>query len=153
MAKISVPVLWNIDSFLNGALMNIDVRSRYVATVSKLIKPVPPFQPIAPGSYTPCVQIEDPDFGVFYLNMPLTAYQAAIRAASGSQAPLVQTKIFSIASPSTTITDPALTNVTIIAVWWNGVEQNITGMYSGDTLTFGSTLNPGDTVGVIFYNN
>jgi hypothetical protein len=153
MAKISVPVLWNIDSFLNGALMNIDITSRYVTTVNKKSKPYPPKLTPPPGFYIPCLQIEDPDFNVLYLNMPLSAYQAAIRAASGSQAPLVQTKIYSIASTTSTITDPALTGVTIIAVWWNGVEQNITGMYSGDTLTFGSSLHAADTVGVIYYNN
>jgi hypothetical protein len=157
MAKITVPVLWNIDSFLNGALMSIDVRSRYVTTVPKLIKPIPPFQIVPPGSFTPCLQVEDPDFGVFYLNMPLTAYQALIRLASGSSAPLVATKIYSIGSPSTTIIDVALNNVTIVAIWKNGIELNINNpaivSYSGDTLTFGSSLAPGDTVGVIYHSN
>lgn len=151
MRKITVPVLWDANNnFLNNALVSVDTSSVVVTIVPKPLKVYPPNN--VPTLQT-TIQIKAPEHDTLYVNMPLSAYQAAIRTASGSAEPLIMTKMYSIASASTTITDPVLTGATLVAVWQNGVNLNITGMLTGDVLTFPSSLEPGDTVGVIYYTN
>ena len=151
MPKVPVPVLWDeANNFLNSTLYSVDSSSTVVTTVTKPTKKFPPQDP-NPATQT-CVQLKTTDFGTLYLNMPLSAYQDAIRAASGSPEPLIKTIIYKPLVDGNTITDPALTGSTIIAAWVGGVSQDITGILTGDVLTFLMNLN-GETVGVIYYTN
>lgn len=154
--KIPIPVLWDSDNnFLNSNIVSVDASSVVIGTVPKPQKIYPPQAvPVLVNT----LEIKEPNFGGLYLNVPLAVWQAAIRAASGTPAPLVQTRIYTINSTqagSNTITDAALAGITIIAIWQNGQELNPTTIiYAGSSLTFpASSLGIGDTVGVIFYYN
>src|SRR5665213_2954485 len=93
MAKIPVPVLWDeANNFLNSALYSVDSRSTVVTTVTKPTKKFPPQEPNP--TLQACLQLKTIDFGTLYLNMPLAAYQAAIRAASASPDPQIKTNIY-----------------------------------------------------------
>lgn len=116
--------------------------------------PQKPYRPGDTPTLVTTLQIEDPNLGTLYLDMPYNSYLAAIRAVSGSVAPLVQTAIYHIASDSTTITDSRLSGANLVAVWMNGAEIDLTTLsLSGTTLTFPFTLTNSDTVGIIFYTS
>lgn len=150
MQKIPVPVLWDKEyNFLNSSLCSVDARSVVVTTV---LLPNKVYPPKSTPIFQSCLQINEPDFGTLYLNMPLSAYQAAIRAASASPEPLITTKIYHPVVSGATITDPALQGATIVAAWIGGIDVDVTGLLTGDVLTFQQDLN-GSTVGVTFYTN
>lgn len=152
MPKISVPVLWNQDySFLNSAIYLVDILSKVVTVVQLPNKVYPPSEktPVL----QPCLQIQEPNFGTLYLNMSLSAYQAAVRAASQSVAPLILSKAYTIASPSFTIVDPALTGATLVSISVDKTPMDPTGILSGDTMTFVTELQPTDLVLITYYIN
>ena len=146
-------VLWNAEnSFQANALMNIDIQSRFVANTLKPIQPYP--IGTAPNNI-PVLQVEDPNLGTLYLNMPYPAYQALIRAASGSNTPLVRT--FFYTAPArfiTTITDPSFSGAVLVLVWQNGVVlEPADYSLSGSTITFSTALGIGDQIGIIYYSS
>jgi hypothetical protein len=149
--KISVPVLWDANNqWLNGELQAVDVEALIIGEVQKPIGPfVPPYQN---PSTTTTLFVKDKTFGGLYLSVTLLQWEALIRAASGSPAPLLKTNVYTISTSTNTITDPAFTGGTIIAAWIGGVSVDVTGLLTGDTLTFGQDLN-GAKVGVTFYTN
>lgn len=150
---ISVPVLWNFEnSFQNNSLVNINIDSKFVAIVSKPAAVYPPatMNPTTVAN----LQIEDPNLGTLYLNMPYSAYQDAIRAASGSAAPLVQTIMITVSGSPSTITNASLSGAQLVAVWNGGVLYNMDLLsLSGDTITFPDPLSDGDVIGIIFYTS
>ena len=150
---LTVPVLWNENgSFQNSSLVSIDIQSRLVGTAIKPTMVYPPAVP--PPSTTTTLQVEDPNHGTLYLNMPLQSYQDAIRAASGSAAPLVLPLIIHIVGSTTTVTNSALSGATLVSVWVNGATLDLTTLtLSGDTLTFPFTLSDTDVVGIIYYTS
>ena len=149
--KISVPVLWDANNqWLKGELQAVDIEALIIGEVQKPTGPsVPPFQN---QPTTTTLFVKDKTFGGLYLSVTWAQWDALIRAISGSVAPMVQTKTFTISTSTNTITDPVFTGATVLAAWVGGVGEDVTGLLSGDTLTFGQDLN-GAKVAVTFYVN
>lgn len=150
---LTLPVLWNLDgTFQNNSLVNIDIESRYVATVQK---PAKPFPPATGPALIPTLQVEDPNLGTLYLNVPYSVYQAAIIAASGSNSPQIRTIFTTITAPAAFYRSVFLQGATVLQVWKNGVVLNPLTDYSlsGTTITFTDGLSLNDSLGIIYYTN
>lgn len=154
--KIPAPVWYDgNDAFLGGLLMTVDSQAQVIGTVPKPTgHSVPPFSTTGVQN---TLYVKDPVLGGLFLNYTLDQWQAAIRKASVSAAPNIIAKTYTIApsdAGTTTITDPALTNVTFVEIWQNGIQLSIGSViYAGDTLTFPNPFGSGDVIGVVFYNN
>lgn len=150
---ISLPALWTLDgAFQNNALVNIDIESRYVATVQKPAKPYPP---ASQPTLIPVLQVEDPNLGTQFLNVPYSVYQAAIIAASGSNSPLLMTIFATIQAPSFTYSSIFLQNAKLLQVWKNGTVLSPITDYSlsGFAIHFTDELSTNDSLGIIYYTN
>lgn len=154
--SITVPVLWDAnDQYFNGALLTIDSEA---LVIEQALKPTGPYVLGSVPVLTTTLLVKDKIQGGLYLNLTWIQWQALVRAASGSPAPLLIPKTYYITDVSqegTTIVDSALIGATLETVAKSGVgipPVSVLNSTTG-TLTISSGLVVGDWVSITYYTN